>query len=201
VIPRSVTLVVVALLATALLAACAAAPPFEPSGPCSGDGQQPGAYPELEALLPSTFEDRAPDRVDSGRSCTEASLANLARRGVEELRFAGALWELGERSGVTMAIFTAPGLEETWMAEFYEVGARNARKTENIQTGRLRVGDREAFRLDTLNAESFQTVVVWERREGEVVQAVLVGSFVREVQTREAHDRVVEQAVAMLNGG
>jgi hypothetical protein len=184
----------------ALLAACAPAPVFDPTGPCGVDGREPGAYPELEATLPTTFEAAAPSLVDSGRNCTPTNLGTLIRHGVEELRFAGALWELGDRSGMTMAVFSAPKLDEAWMAEFYEAGARTARKTENVQVGSVAVGERDAFRLDTLNAESFQTIVVWEPDGDGLVRVVLVGSFVREVQTREAHDRVVDRAIATFNG-
>jgi hypothetical protein len=200
VLPWVLRAVLPALLATVLLAGCASAPPFDPAGPCTSDGQVPGAYPELEALLPPTFRQDPPERVDSGRNCTAANLASLGRHGVRELRFAGALWELGDRSGVTMAVFSAPGLKESWMAEFYEIGARGARKTENVQSAEVVIAGQRVLRLDTLNAESFQSVVVWQPEDRDLIRVVLVGSFVREIQTRDAHDRVVEQAVVTFNG-
>jgi hypothetical protein len=103
----------------AVLGGCAGAT-FDPSGPCNSDGQAAGAYPDLEALVPRSFQGRAPDRVDSGRNCSTAALATLALHDVSELRFAGAIWDLGSSSGVTLAVFEAPGLDASWMAEFFE---------------------------------------------------------------------------------
>ena len=55
---------------------------FDPAAPCPAEGQQPGAYPDLEALLPATHEGKAPDSVDSGRLCTDANLGTLAAAGI-----------------------------------------------------------------------------------------------------------------------
>ena len=44
----------------------------------TADGSAPGAYPELEELVPPSFEERAPDRLDSGRNCTDENLGTLA---------------------------------------------------------------------------------------------------------------------------
>lgn len=186
-----------ALAAALLVSACGAAgPSFDPTGPCTVDGRAEGAYPDLEAAIPAAFRGEPPTRLDSGRSCSTANLGTLAGHGVTELRFAGGLWELGSRSGVTIARFTAPGLDADWMAEFYEAGARAAPKTEEIETTRFRIGGCDARRLDTLNDESFQSIVVWPAGDPGVVWAVLVGDDIREVQTREAHDAVVADAIA-----
>ena len=178
------------------LAACATAPgaTFDPAGPCTTDGQRPGAYPELETRIPATFDGAAPVRLDSGRNCSETNLGTLSAHGIGELRFAGGLWETGERSGVTIAVFRAPGLTMERLAEFYETGARSARKTEAIETSPLTVRSVAGRRLDTLNDESFQTIVVLEGDEPDLVRAVLVASDVREVGTRDAHDRTVDRA-------
>jgi hypothetical protein len=53
-------------------------------------------------------------------------------------------------------------------------------------------------RIDVLNGESFQTVVVWSRG-GRVVVA-LVANFIREIQTKEAHDNVVGEAIGAFGG-
>src|SRR5262245_44647207 len=64
------------------LGACSApAASFDPTGPCSGDGATPGAYPELEALIPKTYHDAAPELLDSGRNCTPENLGSLASAG------------------------------------------------------------------------------------------------------------------------
>jgi hypothetical protein len=117
---------------------------------------------------------------------------------VTELRFAGGLWELGERSGVTIARFSAATLEAAWMAEFYEAGARAAPKTEEIETSRPRIGPHDAWRLDTLNDESFQTIVVWPADEPGAAWAVLAGNDIREVGTRAAHEAVLADAIAAV---
>jgi hypothetical protein len=186
-------LAIVALIATG----CSGAR-FDPTGPCTVDGRAAGAYPELERQIPSTFDEVAPTALDSGRSCSPTALGSLASHHVGELRFAGAQWHLGDRSGVTMAALSSPtGLDAEWVGEFYESSARVARHTENVSAGQTRVGGVDAFRIETLNDEtSFQTVVVWPGKE--VVDVVLVASDVHEIGSRAAHDEIVDRAVAAL---
>lgn len=190
------------LLLGLLLAACgtAASTSFDPEAPCSADGQRPGAYPELEAALPETFAGQPPVRRDSGRNCSAGALGTLAEHGIDEVRFAGAVWETGRRSGVTIAIFDAEGLTADRLAEFYERGARDARKTNDVRVRRMTVDGVKGHRLDTLNDESFQTIVVFPPAGQALIQAVLVASDVREIETREAHDRVVEEATEAAIG-
>lgn len=148
-----------------LLGACgtsAVAATFDPAAPCPAEGRQPGAYPALEALLPGDLDGKAPDSVDSGRSCTADSLGTLAERGVDELRFAGATWKTGGTSGLTLALFEADGLDTRQMLEFYETGARGARRTEKLVTSDMTVGGQPARRLDVLGSDGTgQTVVAW----------------------------------------
>jgi hypothetical protein len=173
---------------------------FQPSGPCTSDGQRSGAYPTLEALVPTALGGRKPDRLDSGRSCSDRGLGTLKTHGVTELRFAGGLWHLGSNSGTTLVVFDSPtSLQASWLGEFYEASARAANKTENIQTKPVDVNGAAGFRLDTLNGDSYQTVVVWPR--GGRVVAALIGSSVREVKTREAHDQAVNAALAAFATG
>lgn len=168
---------------------------FDPSGPCSTDGRAAGAYPELEALVPREFQGRAPDKVDSGRNCTPTALATLALHDVSEMRFAGGIWDLGSNSGVTLAVFEAPGLEAAWVAEFFEAGARTARRVESVDVRSIVLpGGAAASRIDALNGESYQTVVVWP--DGERVRVAIVASFIREVSTKAAHEAVVSDAIA-----
>jgi hypothetical protein len=178
----------------AMLAACASRP-FDPAGPCTVDGRAAGAYPDLEALIPREFRGVAPNRVDSGRNCSEAALGSFVVHRVRELRFAGATWDLGSGGGVSLAVFEADGLETTWVNEFFESGARSAKRPETVETGVTRLPDgSSAFRLDTLNGESFQTVIAWP--DGDRVRVALIASFIREVQTKEGHEAVVADAVA-----
>ena len=194
VLPRQ-RLVATALLVP-LLAACGSsgAASFDPNAPCTSDDQLSGAYPELESALPSSFDDAAPVRRDSGRNCTDAALGTLGAHGIKEVRFAGALWETGKRSGVTVAIFTAPGLTAERLFEFYETGARGARKTDNIDTKTITVDGVTGNRLDALNDESFQSILVFDGEAPDTVRAVLIASDAREVQTKQAHEQVVRRA-------
>jgi hypothetical protein len=177
-----------------VIAAAACAPAFDPSGPCTTDGRAPGAYPELEALVPRELGGESPTRVDSGRSCTPAALGSLVTHGVSELRFAGSTWERGPNSGITAAVFEAPDLTAEWVHEFFRTGAEAGRNTENVTASEVAVDGVNAFRLDTLNGESYQTVIDWQ--DGDRVRVVLVGSFIREVNSKAAHDRIVEAAAA-----
>jgi hypothetical protein len=187
------------VLFTLVASACGSAT-FDPSGPCTADGRAPGAYPDMERLIPPRFEESAPTVLDSGRNCTPTALGSLASHGVGEVRFAGGQWHLGDRSGVTMAVFGSPnGLDAAWLGEFYESSARVAKHTENVSAAQAEIGGVNAFRVETLNDQtSFQTVVVWAGKDA--VDVVIVASDVNEIGSRAAHDQRVERAVATLAG-
>jgi hypothetical protein len=171
---------------------------FDPSGPCTADGTRPGAYPDLERLVPATLEDRPPDRVDSGRNCTERGLGTLWSAGHHEVRFAGGLWELGSESGATLAVFDADGLSPDDMAAFYEAGARGTPDVSDVQTSELTIDGLEAVRLDLDNDGYRQTVVVWPHPSASV-RAVLVSSAARDVPDQAAHDARVDAAIAAFD--
>lgn len=164
VMSRTQSLLSALLLATAV-AACGSTIPvvsFDPTSECTTDGRQPGAYPDLEASLPVVYGGRVPDNVDSGRSCTPDALGSLAERGITELRFAGATWDLGGTTGLTVAAFQAEGLEPTAMIEFYAASARLNRKTEKMQVSDTTAGALPARRLDVLQSNgAYQTIVIW----------------------------------------
>jgi hypothetical protein len=136
------------------------------------NGKRAGAYPELEALIPASFGGKAPQMLDSGRNCTSAELGTLAGHGLTELRFAGGVWPDGN-SGVTLAVFTAPGLQSEWLAEWYEAGARAARVTGNIQLSKPTIADRPGQRLDVVNGEAPQTVITWPSTRPDTVNVVI----------------------------
>ncbi len=175
---------------------------FDPTGPCTADGSAPGAYPTLEAAVPTTYKGAQPTQLDSGRACTAAGLATLAGHGVKELRYAGGIWSTGTDSGISLAVFLdqdGPTLDPAWMTEFYAASAAQGKNVQSIDTAAYPVsGSTNAQRIDVLNGESFQSVVVWQR-DGWVA-VVLVADFVREIQTREAHDAVVRAAVDAFAG-
>ena len=95
------------------LGACseAAAPSFDPTGACVADGSAPGAYPDLEAFVPTSYRDGPPESVDSGRNCSPASLGVLADRGFQEVRFAGGTWTFGAERAIVLAVFSAANLD------------------------------------------------------------------------------------------
>ncbi len=179
-LPSVLALAVIVPLA---LAACAAGPDptaasFDPTGPCTVDGQSPGAYPELEGLLPAAWGERPPDNLNSGRTCTTDALGTLAGQGVDELRFAGATWKLGAASGMTVAVFDATGLDPAKMIEFYEAGAKVARRTDKYQVSETTVGGKPASRLDVLGSDgTAQTVVAWPAQEPGRVNVLLAADL------------------------
>ena len=166
---------VMGLALAAILAACsgAATSSFDPTGPCSGDGSAPGAYPELEAFVPRTYEDRAPDRVDSGRNCTDENLGSLADEGLEEVRFAGGTWEFGSDIAAVLAVFAADGLTVDAMADWWESTARASSRTQILNSADVDIDGREVRRLDTKTGERLQSVLVWEGTEPGQVNVVL----------------------------
>jgi hypothetical protein len=180
---RLPSVLALAVIVSSVLAACAAgADPttasFDPTGPCTADGQRPGAYPDLEGLLPAAWGDRAPDNLNSGRTCTTEALGTLAGQGVDELRFAGATWKLGAASGMTVAVFDATGLDPAKMIEFYEAGAKVARRTDKYQVSETTVGGQPASRLDVLGSDgTAQTVVAWPAKEPGRVNVLLAADL------------------------
>jgi len=181
------------------LAACAGSPTatFTPVGPCAADGRGAGTYPALEALVPTRVGDKAPTTLDSGRSCSNAALGSLISHAVADLRFAGATWDLGSGYGTSIAVLALPdaALPVAWAEEFYEVGAKTARRTERIEITRPTLGSvGTVYRLDVLNDLSFQTVVVWA--DGPDVRIVIVASPITADTSRSAHDARVLEAIA-----
>jgi hypothetical protein len=179
-----------ALLALLAVVGCsgAAAPSFDPTGPCTVDGKRAGAYPDLEAIVPATFDGKAPQQLDSGRNCTPAQLSTLAGHGVTEVRFAGGVWPDGN-SGLTIAVFTAPGLQSEWIAEWYEASARAGRSTGNLTISKPTIAGRPGQRLDVVNSDVPQSVITWPSSRPDTVNVVLA--------SEEPEDRI-QAAIAAL---
>jgi hypothetical protein len=189
---------IVAAVVVLLVAACGGSS-FDPSGPCTADGRAPGAYPDLEALVPKTLDGKPADTVDSGRNCSAAALSTLADHGISQLRFAGAAWGGGANGGTSIAVLDASDLRADWVHEFYVAGANTARDAESVTESQPTVGGHPAYRVDVLNGESYQTVIDWE--DGGHVRVVLVASFIREVSTKAQHEETVQQALKAADGG
>ena len=152
-----------------------------------------GAYPDLEALVPGALSGRLPTSLDSGRNCSTANLGTLAGRGVREVRFAGAVWTDRPQSGVTLAVFRAPGLLADWMGEWYEASARAGRVTGGIRVTKLTVAGRQANRLDLVNGESTQVVITWPAAPG---TASAAGSVVNVVIAADEPEARIQEAIA-----
>jgi hypothetical protein len=180
-----------AVLAVAVVVAtgCSgeAASSFDPTGPCTADGSAAGAYPELEALVPATYEDRAPDRLDSGRNCSDENLGTLADEGIEEVRFAGGTWEFSSDIAAVLAVFAADGLTVDAMADWWESTARASSRTQILNSTDVDLSGRAVHRLDTKTGERLQSVVVFEGTGPGHVNVVL---------THNLPDPKIEAAVA-----
>ena len=179
-----------AVLFTIVLVAGACSSPspyttFDPNTACTADGRFPGAYPALEARIPTRFDNRGPDQLDSGRNCSDAEMGTLAGHGIHEVHFAGGTWVYSANAGVTLAVFTAPGLTAEWLGEWYESGARAATNTRNITPTRPTIAGRQAYRLDTVNGESNQVVITMPSGSSDVVY-VLVAADIAEAKISEA---------------
>ena len=123
--------------------------------------------------MPTTFEDRAPDRLDSGRNCTDENLGSLADEGLEEVRFAGGTWEFGSDIAAVLAVFAADGLTVDAMADWWESTARASSRTQILNSAGVDMDGREVRRLDTKTGERLQSVLVWEGTEPGQVNVVL----------------------------
>ncbi len=176
-----------------VLAACTGAAPasFDPSGPCSGDGAAPGAYAEIESMIPTAYEGRAPNTLDSGRNCTAENLGVLADDGFEEIRFAGGTWDFGGQRAAVLVVFSAPGLTADAIAEFYATSARSANRTQITGESTPTLAGRPGRRIDTLTGSRTQTVVVWPAADPDLVNVVI---------TNDLPDPKIQAAVDAFGG-
>lgn len=177
--PRSVRravapVIVLPLVLGLVLAACAgtSSASFDPTGSCKGDGSAPGAYPALEALIPTTYHDAAPERLDSGRNCTAENLGSLAASGIKEVDFAGGTWTFGEPA-VVLAVFTAPGLTADLLADFYANSAGANGRTQIVGQSSPTIAGRQGRRLDTKTGDRQQTVITWPSATDDRVNVVI----------------------------
>jgi hypothetical protein len=168
-----------------------AAASFDPSAPCVADGSAPGAYPDLEAMVPTTYEAKGPETLDSGRKCTPEGLGSLAQAGFEEVRFAGGTWGFGAIRAAALVVFSAPGLTADDIADFYTASARTANRTQITGQSTPTLAGRPGHRLDTMTSDRQQTVVVWPAAVPDVVNVVL---------TNDLPDPKIDAAVEAFGG-
>lgn len=181
------------LLAVLVATACAGspAPSFDPAGTCTSDGSAPGAYPDLEALVPTVYMEKAPDLLDSGRNCSPANLGSLADLGIGEVRFAGGTWTFGAERAAVLAVFTAPGLTAGGLADVYLESARTANRTKILQASEPTIEGRSGRRLDTETGSRTQTVLVWPSATTDQVNVVI---------TNDLPDARIDDAVTAFGG-
>ena len=136
---------------------------FDPSAPCNGADSQAmkAAYPDLEALLPTSLVGVAPTSLVSGRLCSANTLGTLYALGIHEDHFASAVWNRGGGSGIQMTVMDAAGLTVANVLESYSTGASNAPKVHSLKTASITVNGLAGMRVDIENDDYAQDVVVW----------------------------------------
>jgi hypothetical protein len=164
---------------------------FDPTGDCVTDGSAPGAYPELEARVPKTYQGVAPERLDSGRNCSSVNLGSLARKGFTEIRFGGGTWTFGAERAAVLAVFHATGLTADDLADFYIESANAAARTLITGQSTPTLAGRPGRRLDTKTGERVQTVVVWPAAAADYVNVII---------TNDLPDARIDDAVAAFGG-
>lgn len=177
--PRTTRLSAALLAATVFVAACGSgqAPSFDPTGDCSTDGRAPGAYPDLEALVPKRYQGVQPNTLDSGRNCTVTNLGSLASLGISEVRFAGGTWTFGAERAAVLAVFSTKGLSAEALAAFYAQSAQAAPRTQIVAQSAPTVAGRPGRRLDTKTGQRVQTVVTWPAAADDVVNVVITNDL------------------------
>lgn len=164
----------VLLLGVLVLAGCGGQPAsFDPTGDCTGDGRAPGAYPDLEAMVPTQYRGEPPQTLDSGRNCTVTNLGPLANLGIREVRFAGGTWTFGAERALVMAVFRTHGLTADALAAFYSESAENAPRTQVVAETTPTIAGRPGHRLDTTTSQRTQTVVTWPGADPDTVNVVI----------------------------
>jgi hypothetical protein len=193
---RLAGLIALCLAATTLVGACGghATDPIGPATACGGADVQraAGMYPDLEARLPTTLDGRAPTLRDSGRYCSRKTLGPLLDAGHEEVHFAGSTFQTGGQAGLSLVVYAAPGLTAEEMASAFRAGAASGRRVQVVSDAERVVDGRAGRRLELINGDARQVVVVWPDAETGRVLAV-IGSDVSNAD--------VDGAVTALAGG
>jgi hypothetical protein len=177
--PRFLRFGFLALCVVFVMAACSSSTPasFDPTGACSTDGRAAGAYPDLEALVPTRYQGVPPETLDSGRNCTAGNLGSLASQGISEVRFAGGIWTFGAERAAVLAVFRTAGLTADALATFYADSAQTASRTTITGSTAPMIDGRPGHRLDTKTGERVQTVVVWPGAQPGIVNVVITNDL------------------------
>ena len=186
-IPRHILAVLTAGL---VLAACTSstpaqstAPSFNPAAACAGADVQRarGAYPELETALPPTLAAVTPTTRESGRYCARATLGTLLDAGISEAHFGAATWDHGGGKAISLVLFEASGLTAPTLFESYQSAAAATAKVHDIRTEPLTLNGAPGHRMDLLNGESFQAILVWPGDRPGRVRVVISADLTNDV--------------------
>jgi hypothetical protein len=175
----SVRALVVLAFTLAVVAGCAggATASFDVAAGCPVEGRVAGAYPDLEKRIPTRYEGRGPDTLDSGRHCDPESLGSLAKAGFDEVRFAGGTWDFGGERAAALVVFQAHGLTADQIADFYGSSAQTANRTTITGVATPEIAGRSGHRIDTMTGDRVQTVVVWPSGQPDVVNVVITNDL------------------------
>lgn len=187
---RLASFLVVALLLAAACSGPTAPASFDPTQPCAGADEQrmSGAFPDLEATVPSQLDGKAPDVRESGRYCSPSTLGKLADAGIKEARFGAGTWDRGGGKALSLVMFDAAGLTAQIVFDSYQAGALLNSKIHDLSTSSPTIGGQPAHRMDFLNGDSsFQRIVVWPGdRDGRV--RVLLAADLTDAEIQSAAD-------------
>lgn len=156
-----------------------------PDQPCGGLDEQraAGFYPALEALLPASVSGVRPTSRDSGRYCSAVKLGTLyTRDGYHEVHFAGAVWpNKDQTSGISTVVYQAAGLTASQVADAFAISAGDTSNVTRVASQALTIHGRPGIRLDVINQDTNQVVLVWPATAAGTVDIVL-GSDATEQQ-------------------
>jgi hypothetical protein len=179
---RSAAASAVVLVTMAACSGSSAAPAsFDPGQPCAGAAEQhmAGAYPELEAAVPSALADQPATARESGRYCSPETLGKLVDAGINEMHFGAATWDRGSGKALSLVTFEAAGLTDQAVFDSYVAGAVANGKIHDLATSTPTLGGRPGRRLDFLNGDSsFQRILVWPGDRPGRVRVVLAADVV-----------------------
>ena len=185
-----------ALLLVVAAGACAPAAPPDGSLPCNEtiDQQRAEGFDTvLEAALPVAGWDSTPVTVDSGRECSQLRLGPLWGAGIRELRSAGAIFELPDKTGYSLVVYAATGLTLDNLAYAFERGARGGRKTQGLKIADIKVGDWPGKQFTLLNGDHRQVITLFDAGEPDRVRGLLTS----DISNALIADRLAAYAAAL----
>ena len=185
-----------ALLLVVAVGACAPATPPDGSLPCNEKIDQQRAVgfdTELEAALPVAGWDATPVTIDSGRECSQLRLGPLWGAGIRELRSAGAIFELPDKTGYSLVVYAATGLTLDNLAFAFERGARGGRKTQGLKIADIKVGDWPGKQFTLLNGDHRQVITLFDAGEPDRVRGLLTS----DISNALIADRLAAYAAAL----